>query len=56
MITKTPSAAPLTAMKVLKVWKSTVVLSRDLSGVRNPSEVYLFKRFLVKLAVAEAKY
>lgn len=56
MITKTLSAAPLAALKVLKVWKSTIVLSRDFSGVRNPSEVYLFKMFLVKLAVAETKY
>lgn len=56
MITKTLSAAPLAAIKVLQVWKSTIVLSRDHSGVRNPSEVYLFERFLVKLAVSEAKY
>lgn len=55
-ITKTLSAAPLAAVKVLKVWKSTIVLIGDLSEVRNPYEVYLFERFLVKLAVAEAEY
>lgn len=56
MVSKTLSVAPLAAIKVLKVWKSTIVLSRDLSGVRNPFEVDLFERFLAKLAVAEAKY
>lgn len=41
------------AIKVLKVWNST---SRDLPEVRNPSELYLFWRVLLKVLVVEAKY